>query len=352
MLDASARVRTIRMVGSGAVGVSLIVSAPWLGWWTFLLFALSALNFLSVDRRMACSDRPERVSVRAILVTLALLAAGVTLSGGPASPALPWLVLPAAMVAARFRPQVVAVGVTLTIAVILAVTLGLDTHATLRHPVPVFSTLALLVAVVSIVRALQSAELDQRGAATADPLTGLANRRQLADDLNAVWAQASSERPVRLVLFDLDGFKAYNDNFGHLGGDMLLVASRAPSSERSARAARLPPRRRRVLRAAVGRRVRGDGRRLPAGAERRGRRLLDHELLWLGAVADGRLRDADGAAAGGRAHVRAQGLQPRERGRPDAGPRPADPGRPRTGAARATPRTSASSRRASRAGSA
>jgi diguanylate cyclase (GGDEF)-like protein len=222
-LDASARVRTIRMVGSGAVGVSLLISTPWLGWWTFILFGLSVVNLLSVDRRIARSAHPEWVSVNAILATLVLLAVGVVLSGGPKSPALPWLVLPAGMVAARFRPQVVVVGMALTVAVLLVVTLALHPHATLHDPVPVFSTVALLVAVVSIVSALQDAEMEQRGEATVDPLTGLANRRQLAEDLGSVWSQVSEERPVRLVLFDLDGFKAYNDNFGHLGGDMLLT---------------------------------------------------------------------------------------------------------------------------------
>jgi two-component system cell cycle response regulator len=221
-LEASARVRMIRKVGSGAVGVTLLISAPWLGWWTLILFSLSAVNLLSVDLRMARSAHPERVSVAAILITLALLAAGVVLSGGPASPALAWLVLPAGMVAARFRTGVMFAGLALTVAVILAVTLGVDPHRTLHDPVPVFMTLALLVAVVSIVWALQSAELHQRGEATVDPLTGLANRRQLAQDLHAVWHQATEQHPVRLLLFDLDGFKAYNDSFGHLGGDLLL----------------------------------------------------------------------------------------------------------------------------------
>lgn len=223
VVGAGARVRMIRLVGSGAVGVALLISAPWLGWWTFILFGLSAVNLLSVDRRMAASERPERVSMNAIVITLAILATGVALSGGPSSPALPWLVLPSGMVAARFRPQVVAAGMALTVAVLVGVTLGVDFHGTLDDPVPAFDTLALLVAVVSIVSALQDAEMEQRGEATVDPLTGLANRRQLAEDLNAVWAHVSDERPVRLVLFDLDGFKAYNDNFGHLGGDMLLT---------------------------------------------------------------------------------------------------------------------------------
>jgi diguanylate cyclase (GGDEF)-like protein len=223
VVDASVRVRRIRMVGSGAVGVALLAAAPWLGWWTLILFGVSALNFGSVDWLMARSERPEWVSARAILFTLALLAAGVLLSGGPHSPALPWLVLPAAMVAARFRPQVVTAGLLLTAAVILTVTLGNDPAATLSDPVPVITALALLVGVVSIVWALQAAELHHLGEATVDPLTGLANRRQLVKDLDAVCGRTSEHGAVELMMFDLDGFKAYNDTFGHLGGDLLLT---------------------------------------------------------------------------------------------------------------------------------
>jgi hypothetical protein len=135
VVDANDRVRMIRKIGSGAVGGALLISTPWLGWWTFILFALSVLNFLNVDRRIDKSPHPERVSVYAILITLLLMATGVVLSGGPSSPALPWLVLPAGMVAARFRPRVVLAGLTLTVAVILAATLGVDPAKTIEHPV-------------------------------------------------------------------------------------------------------------------------------------------------------------------------------------------------------------------------
>jgi diguanylate cyclase (GGDEF)-like protein len=222
VVDANDRVRMIRKVGSGVIGLALVISAPWLGWWTLILFALSTLNFINVDIRLRTSAHPERVSVCAILFTMLLLATGVALSGGPRSPMLPWLVLPAGMVAARFRPQVVIAGLVLTVVVIIVATLGVDPQATIHHPVAVIATLALLVAVVSIVWALETAELHQRDEAILDPLTGLANRRQLSDDLAAIWSDATPERPVRLLMFDLDGFKAYNDTFGHPGGDLLL----------------------------------------------------------------------------------------------------------------------------------
>jgi diguanylate cyclase (GGDEF)-like protein len=223
VVDANGRVRTIRMIGSGAVGAALLISTPWLGWWTLLVFALSVLNFVNVDLRIDKSARPEWVSACAIVITLVLIGAGAVLSGGPKSPALPWLVLPAGMVAARFRPQVVIAGLVLTVFVILAASLGADPRATLNDPVPVFATLALLVGVVSIVWALQAAELHHRSEAILDPLTGLLNRHALAPRFIELTLQARlSRQPVCLLLCDVDNFKAVNDGHGHDCGDAVL----------------------------------------------------------------------------------------------------------------------------------
>jgi len=56
-----------------------------------------------------------------------------------------------------------------------------------------------------------------------DPLTGLANQGRMQVDLPIRVGQASEESPVFLLLFDLNGFKHYNDTFGHPAGDDLLV---------------------------------------------------------------------------------------------------------------------------------
>lgn len=54
-----------------------------------------------------------------------------------------------------------------------------------------------------------------------DELTGLSNRRSLLIDLESLLG-ARSNGESELLLFDLDGFKAYNDTFGHPAGDALL----------------------------------------------------------------------------------------------------------------------------------
>jgi diguanylate cyclase (GGDEF)-like protein len=56
-----------------------------------------------------------------------------------------------------------------------------------------------------------------------DALTGIPNRRQLKADLDRALKEASPAEPLLLMLFDLNGFKGYNDSFGHPAGDALLI---------------------------------------------------------------------------------------------------------------------------------
>jgi diguanylate cyclase (GGDEF)-like protein len=55
-----------------------------------------------------------------------------------------------------------------------------------------------------------------------DTLTGLGNRGGMQVDFDARLPRATEESPVQVVLLDLNGFKRYNDTFGHPAGDELL----------------------------------------------------------------------------------------------------------------------------------
>ena len=104
--------------------------------------------------------------------------------------------------------------------------LVLDHYARLNDAAIWLASAAVLAAIVRFaltfrenLRTLGASEID----AATDALTGLGNRRALVRDLEALASRASVERPVLLALFDLDGFKTYNDTFGHPAGDALLA---------------------------------------------------------------------------------------------------------------------------------
>lgn len=83
---------------------------------------------------------------------------------------------------------------------------------------------------VTAEQALAEAERDLRHQlrlnefqANHDHLTGLGNRRLLLADIEALAAEATEDSPLMLVILDLDGFKRYNDTYGHPAGDALLA---------------------------------------------------------------------------------------------------------------------------------
>jgi diguanylate cyclase (GGDEF)-like protein len=82
--------------------------------------------------------------------------------------------------------------------------------------------LALLVIVLAGA-SLRTARRELEAQANTDPLTGLGNRRRLMADLERAVRTASTDDPYVLTLFDLNGFKNYNDAFGHPAGDALLL---------------------------------------------------------------------------------------------------------------------------------
>jgi diguanylate cyclase (GGDEF)-like protein len=222
--EAGARVRRARSVAALACGLALFAIVPFQGWWILGLLAATALTLGTFEARLRRSERPELVSAQSILVILAFIALGVGFSGGQDSPALPWLVLPVAIAAARFRPQVLVVGAAITAAVMVGVSVGVDAQAVVDDPTRLISGLTLLIGIAAIASALTEGELEHRDLAVLDPLTGLLNRSSLESRAVEIELQAKlTGGPVSIVLLDLDRFKQVNDTYGHKRGDAVLL---------------------------------------------------------------------------------------------------------------------------------
>jgi diguanylate cyclase (GGDEF)-like protein len=85
------------------------------------------------------------------------------------------------------------------------------------------TVLAVCVHLMMTVRENIAMLAGSRLLALTDPLTGLGNRRQLMEDLNVACRRVSGGETWELMLYDLNGFKRYNDTFGHPAGDALLA---------------------------------------------------------------------------------------------------------------------------------
>jgi predicted signal transduction protein with EAL and GGDEF domain len=100
-----------------------------------------------------------------------------------------------------------------------------------------FAAIAVAVALVMIGTGLSSNLIAGRLRATSsrldhiahhDALTGLANRRQLMDELAARCAAlGAGGEPFALLTIDLDRFKLVNDTLGHHAGDQVLKEAAA-----------------------------------------------------------------------------------------------------------------------------
>jgi diguanylate cyclase (GGDEF)-like protein len=213
------------------------------------LLAVLLLAALGVEKYTPTARQPSKeIAIALLVVALAAYATSAAFLAAPSAPiAHPshvlsrvWDLLPAglylvAAVAFLFRikrnEESTAV---FDYSLFLVASMNVVCHvaaAFSRHLLDGPFVLAELTKTVSFVVMLSGALLDQarlfdqvRTLAVSDPLTGLANYRRLLSVIEAELDRSRrTERPFSVVLFDMDGLKTINDQFGHLTGSRALV---------------------------------------------------------------------------------------------------------------------------------
>jgi len=229
------------LFASGAVasaGANQLLHSGPVPWWAH------ALNALAIVSAVVCFLVPfDRLPAGALHVVVAVATFEVALTAGAGgdrgAPYTWYFVLISVFAGYAFRtPRAVAGHVALVCVGFAVPALGPwpsfpDAAVTAFIAIPVLIVSAATSAYLRMslerrhdeltaLAELNAKLLDRsRSEALTDALSGLANRRALLGDLDAVTGRDDGDRV--LALFDLDGFKTYNDTFGHPAGDALLA---------------------------------------------------------------------------------------------------------------------------------
>jgi diguanylate cyclase (GGDEF)-like protein len=194
----------------------------------------------------------DRASMRSLALgtvfTIPVVGLAIYLSGGSISYVEP-LLFCSLLYAALFFPPYWAWPLSIELVLVAGAPLVYEDGATAtafpsRYLALAAAFLALTGVMVSLKQRLVGAEARQREIANLDPLTGVANRRAFDSALRREVAargdaragrRLDDDQPFALLVFDLDDFKAINDDYGHPVGDAVLrrTARRAESVLRS-----------------------------------------------------------------------------------------------------------------------
>ena len=195
--------------------------------WFDLLVAVSAIT------GAVCVLVPwDRISVAWLHLLPALatvqIAVGIRVLGAYGDIASNYYILVAVFSAYAFSSRVAVAGQVAFSSAASALPLFYATGRASHTPAQVavgILTLVVVAGIVTVLReGLQARQRRLEDLAVRDPLTGVGNYRLMTERLDyEVARHRRSGTCFSVLLFDLDGFKAINDTFGHLVGDRVLA---------------------------------------------------------------------------------------------------------------------------------
>jgi diguanylate cyclase (GGDEF)-like protein len=165
-----------------------------------------------------------------------MIVLAIATNDGALSPAMALLCWPVAGVAGRFPDRASRLGTLYAALLAGTAVLLADPGVMSRDPLGLALILVGIVAVHTVSTVLRESDIEHRGTAILDPLTGMLNRAALMNRVAEVEHQSRlTGEPVAVLVADVDRFKLVNDRHGHATGDTVLkeVAYRLRSELRA-----------------------------------------------------------------------------------------------------------------------
>jgi hypothetical protein len=134
MLDMDRRIQPVRARTFAVLGLALLVSVPWVGWWTVAPLILAAGLFQWAERNVEKRAWPEYWLFGAWAGAEAIIASSLALTGKAAVLLLCVMLVPIVTLSARFSARGVLIGVAATLGLMLAVAFGTNPHAVIADP--------------------------------------------------------------------------------------------------------------------------------------------------------------------------------------------------------------------------
>ena len=179
--------------------------------------------FGGIQRNSARFARPELWVFAALLGAEAMIVLAIAINDGLLTPAMALLCWPVAGLAGRFPNRASVPGTVYAAMLAGGAVLVTDSGILTRDPLALTLLVVAIASVYTVSTVLRESDVENRGVAILDSLTGMLNRAALINRTVEIEHQSRlTGEPVAVLVLDLDRFKLINDNHGHASGDAVL----------------------------------------------------------------------------------------------------------------------------------